>query len=353
MGVHDERTLRSLPLFEAELCRRLWSQVLLINECSGKHSGERALGTRSPSNCNDSDLSPFMVRIPEDQEGGTDMLFCTLHTHFRTAARILRRHANDEKLLPIELDVLEEFETKIDRLTSRCDPSIPLHLFTILVGRCAIARLQFSVTANAAFAEHDDLSSMPVETRISLLDSAITVLGFDCEIRSSQTIRPFLWHPVVQFPFDAFIYILTSLCTGTEGNRHNAAWVAVNRAYEDYPEFCADSDNPLFSAAGDLAIEAWDMRMDRVRAMKPMQMADPDMYPPGSIEYSAASHAISKLKEGRARVRNSLESARGTWGGMDEGSDEEVDEEDEFEFSWNDWQRLLQDAGYLHIGRTY
>ncbi|CAI4217117.1 unnamed protein product [Parascedosporium putredinis] len=264
--------------------------VLLINEWSGKYSEEAPSGTRAPSNCNDGDLSPFTVRIPDVTEGGTDMLFCTLHNRFRA------------------------LEATMDSLTCRCDPSIPLHLFTVLIGRYTIARLRFSVRANEAFADHVDLASMPGETRGILLDNALAVLRFDTEMRMTQAIRPFLWHPVARFPFDAFAYLLASLCAGVEGPRHNAAWAAVNSAYEECPEFCSQLDNPLYSAAADLAVGAWERRVAGMQKEAAAAAAATttttdeaqglgccEMEPPGSTEFSAARHAISALKQARRR----------------------------------------------------
>lgn len=370
----------------------------MINEWSGKYSEETPSGTRAPSNCNDGDLSPFTVRIPDVTEGGTDMLFCTLHNRFRAVLGALMREADHRRRLPAGLEVVRELEATMNSLTCRCDPSIPLHLFTVLIGRYTIARLRFSVRANEAFADHVDLASMPGETRGVLLDNALAVLRFDTEMRLTQPIRPFLWHPVARFPFDAFAYLLASLCAGVEGPRHNAAWAAVNSAYEECPEFCSQLDNPLYSAAADLAVGAWERRVagmeKEAAAVAAAAAAATDeaqglgcyeMEPPGSTEFSAARHAISALKQARRRRGGEGRAATtsygthwdvergdgdgagcedqdedGDGGDGDEGGDEDNDDSTRRgegkgppQLAWAVWQRLLEQAGYMHIGRTY
>ena len=133
----------------------------------------------------------------------------------------------------------------------------------------------------------------------------------------------------MQFPFDAFVFVLRELRGGLGGEDRSAAWIAVNRAYEDHPEFMTRGEVPLYAAAADLAVGAWDVAVEAGAACE---------MEPGGFEGPVESHALARLREGRAlrRVRLSVWDERGESGSKGE----------EGGLEWGAWQQMLHDAGY-------
>ncbi|SPO04240.1 uncharacterized protein DNG_06923 [Cephalotrichum gorgonifer] len=347
MGLHEEGRIELLSPFEAELRRRLWSQIHLINGC---HPGRSAVSdptTISASSYNDSDLFPSMAKLPEGRERGTDMLFRALHWEVGSCLARLKPGALQSDHAS-QLEILADFVSRLELLTRKCDPSIPLHLFTILTGRSVAARLRFVVQASAHFSQgantdtDTDTDKGGPNARESLLKDAVTILGYDAELRSNQSLRPFLWHHIVQFPFDAFVFVLRELRDGLGGQECSAAWLAVNVAYEDHPEFVTQSENPLYGAAGNLAVLAWDRTMDRVGEVG-ARRGTADGMRRGSFEYPVESYALERLREQREQKAVKGESFAGGVAGNGE-----IDPEPAVarEPEWEEWQQMIYEAGY-------
>lgn len=110
MGLHRESSLRKLPSFEAEIRRRLWWQIVIMDSCSAQLSGvyvdaafNTFWNTRRPLNVSDSDLSLYMRELPKEREGPTDMLFCTIRTEIGEYIRQLQVMDKNSKItqLPV------------------------------------------------------------------------------------------------------------------------------------------------------------------------------------------------------------------------------------------------------------
>ena len=83
IGLHRESASRAVSVFEAEMRRRLWWQILILDFRSAQLSGSKVeadgqnFQTKRPLNVNDSDLTPSMKEPPVEHPGITDMLFCS------------------------------------------------------------------------------------------------------------------------------------------------------------------------------------------------------------------------------------------------------------------------------------
>src|SRR3569833_3275970 len=89
MGLHREASLQKQSVFEAEIRRRLWWQVSILDYCAALLFGAAVRGlfqeigdTRRPLNVNDSDLSPLMREPPTESEGTTEMHICAIRYEF-------------------------------------------------------------------------------------------------------------------------------------------------------------------------------------------------------------------------------------------------------------------------------
>jgi hypothetical protein len=82
LGLHRDGTTLGLNGFEIEFRRRLWWQIMLLDNRSAQLSGASTSSmatdwdTKMPSNLNDGDLIPGMLELPLAHSGQTEMIFC-------------------------------------------------------------------------------------------------------------------------------------------------------------------------------------------------------------------------------------------------------------------------------------
>ena len=81
MGLNFDGTSYGLPPFEVEMRRRLWYQIMFLDNRVSELSGAGCSlltyiwTTKPPLNVNDSDLFPEMKEIPRECEGITEMVY--------------------------------------------------------------------------------------------------------------------------------------------------------------------------------------------------------------------------------------------------------------------------------------
>jgi Fungal specific transcription factor domain len=274
MGLHREGSLKGVSPFETEMRRRLWWQILIMDNRSAELSGAvmcpqlYSLGdTKQPSNVNDSDLDPSMRELPRDHVGITEMLFCSMRFEIGKCIRRLKGLEQNGELAGMTTSVADQ-DKIVDELEKRleegylkyCDPSIPLHQLAINLGRSAVWRLRISTHRPRQNA------NQPQEEKDMLFALGLQVILYDNLTHSTKSLEGYLWHVVIYFPYDVFILVLKELLTRVEGEGVDRAWTLINHVYEDHAELCmTESRNALHCAVGNLAIKAWDKRAEAAR----------------------------------------------------------------------------------------
>lgn len=257
MGMHREHSLNKFSPFEAELRRRLWWQIVIMDDRSGQLLGARGGSTsvgdadaKVPVNVNDSDLSSFMREPLVGKSGPTEMLFCTIRLQIGLCMRRLKMAAASSATLESQEAIVDAFEKVLETHLNQCDPSIPMHLLSVSLGRSAICQMRFSVLKA-------DRNQTP-EIRGRLFGLALQILQYDSLTYSNKSLQKFLWHVGNSFPFQALIHVLIDLPErAPDSDDVQQAWLRVNRAYEDHPELFNDTQNPLYYALGTLTLKAW------------------------------------------------------------------------------------------------
>ncbi|CAG7963209.1 unnamed protein product [Penicillium salamii] len=270
MGLHRERSLALLPVFEREMRRRLWWQILLMDSRAAQLCGVAVdaysyhfWDTERPCNVSDSDLSPSMQELPRDRPGTTEMLFCEIRFEIGDCMRKLTAMEHQPVASTVAQRMIAE-EGAIDALESRledaylkdCDPSIPFHQLALYLARSSVCQMRLATRHPRRCA---DLSQ---DDRDRLFSLGLQVLTYDNLTYASRDLQPYLWHVGMSFPFEAFILVVTELSSRREGERVDQAWAKVDQAYHDHADLItASKTNTLFFALGTLTLRAWDMRM--------------------------------------------------------------------------------------------
>lgn len=147
IGLNTDGSTYAIPPFDAEMRRRLWWQLTLIDsriaEISGSGTSMLAQNwnTKLPANVNDSDLFPGMKDPPMERPGLTEMIAVRLRYEISQFVRQQSQAIRGSAV--IEEGKIWDFEQRLKReYLNYCDPSIPLHLVSFMMTNGALCKFR-------------------------------------------------------------------------------------------------------------------------------------------------------------------------------------------------------------------
>lgn len=290
LGIHRDGAQFGLPPFEVEQRRRLWWQIVILDKRVAEITGSSitALSTcggdcRFPLNVNDSDLNQFAKDPPTPVHGPTEMLFSLVRMELTVAAapgggtrpftttpdgRPINNPRVQYSPSPSSPDIvthvanhnlprdLESFCTYMETCyLSKCDPKIPLHLFSLLVTRQALCKLRV-IDFLCRGVSSDTLNQ---HERDMLFMEAIRTVELDNEIQGGETLQGFRWYTYQHFPFPAYIFLVGELRMRGTSDLCERAWNAMILNHERRG-MSRNMRTPLHIAFGGFLVKAWDAR---------------------------------------------------------------------------------------------
>ncbi|KAH9216525.1 hypothetical protein DL95DRAFT_335185 [Leptodontidium sp. 2 PMI_412] len=267
MGLCYDGANYGLQPFEIEMRRRLWWQIMLLDFRVAEVSGAgcsiltHVWTTKFPLNVNDSDLYPDMRDAPPEHTSGvTEMIYvlqqCEITSHFNKM-----RSSHDA--LHIKDKKIDELAAHLEKTYLQyCDPSIPLHVLSIFMSRARIAKLHMGP-------RHPHLISsttMNVEEKEGLFSLSLEMMENHNALMSSSAMKSFFWHIVINFPFPAHVYLLTSLRTRVQDEMADRAWASFEEFFRlrmmlwERRENVRAKESALHAALSNLTVKAWDAR---------------------------------------------------------------------------------------------
>ncbi|CAI6340673.1 unnamed protein product [Periconia digitata] len=265
MGLHADGATLGLPVFESEIRRRVWWQIILLDNRTAQRAGIRdsitpsSFDTNLPANINDVDLDPNMREMPLEHKYQTEMIFCLITYEI---GKFVVKESGYQKLfaapLPAKDKIMDELESRLHAKFLRyCDRSISLHALCIAVAK--------SITSNMRLMAHHPRhwkskhSNMPQSERDILFSLSSGMLENDNMVHSIPGLKRYLWHVQVNFQFDAFIILLSELRRRPKGEASSRAWHHVQEAFNTHHELTSD-DYALHIAICNLTLQAWEAR---------------------------------------------------------------------------------------------
>ena len=237
-----------MSVFEAEMRRRLWWQIIVLDimhvEDRGTHPliSRQIYDTKLPMNINDEDLCPTKEHFKVEGVGTSEMT-CSL-VGFE-AARCMqevfalspRRRDKTPQLHEYE-QVVRECCNRLQESTVNCDRSVPIEWAAISVSRMCMLRLWL-------------LLQYPLNTRRqvikvraareNILGSAVSLVEISQMLEQSPQGLIWAWmgkNWVVWYPIAV---VLAELCHQTRGPLVERAWCMVELVYESLSKIVADS----------------------------------------------------------------------------------------------------------------
>ncbi|KAJ5111012.1 hypothetical protein N7532_001547 [Penicillium argentinense] len=279
IGIHRDGSGYGLSVFETEMRRRIWFQLIIIDATSAQFCGVAtgpmlaSADTRLPTNVNDSDLDPHMTEPVGEKEGATEMIFALARSEF---GKWLRRWSklsgeshspwafisSSAMSLRQKDDAIDEFESTVQEKFLRfCDPSIPLHLATIMMARSAVhyARLM----AHHPRQYQDPNRRIPQEEKDIIFENCLKMAEYAHQAQTSPKVQRFIWHMVNHMPWDAMIFMLSEMRHRTDSDEKSKVWHIIGDIYARHlRQMTKTAHMPLHNALQTLIVKAWKAYID-------------------------------------------------------------------------------------------
>lgn len=244
---------QNLPPFEAEMRRRLWWQINILDTRGSEDRGtypmilENTFTTRRPLNINDEDIDPSCEIEPQERIGFTDMTFFLITCEGADMIRCLNYvppTASDEELEAygreterIMKEVTDYVESKF--LAMPCGPETSdLYQLTNMVSQlckkkawlCCQYPLQTTRSGPRSKANREEI-----------LATAIWILENDPQISPSAHPRQWIWYSRVFVQWHPLAVALVQLCSQTTGPKVEKAWSVVEQVFDLIGDQVADN----------------------------------------------------------------------------------------------------------------
>lgn len=267
LGLQHERESAGISLFDTQMRRRLWWQVIVCDNRSAQLAGLQGQGPSFsepvtfslPANLNDSDMSPEMTEMPVIHKGHTEMIFCLVRYELgKFLGTNGRKLHNPQTSLWDKDQLINEFEDTIERDYLRyCDTANPLHLISSGGARSAICKMR--LLAHHPSQYPDKGASMPQAEKDMLFATSLKMVEYDVLGQSTRTLERFSWHTEHYFQLDAFVYMLIASLTQIPGALMDKAWCLISDIYKYRPSLVNESKE-LYVEVRALTLRAWEAR---------------------------------------------------------------------------------------------
>jgi hypothetical protein len=221
MGIHREDVDAGLPPFEAEMRRRLWHQLLILDftaselaGCAPNYSFNLIVDSRTPLNLNEEDLREDMKEMPPERLGATDMIFCRLRYEFRAFFMLVHKPRSyrlgtsfdaswnrlTEDTIPMaEKDkCIDDLENKLQTNFLRfCDPINRLHNLVGIAARAAVSGMRLRAHHPRQYAESG--KEVPQSERDLCFNLSMNIMKYDIMCHSQKELQGYIWHVRVYF----------------------------------------------------------------------------------------------------------------------------------------------------------
>lgn len=294
-GYHRAGRIKGVSIFDAEMRKRVWWQVMVLESRLAELSGCSASiitalwDAEMPANVNDSDLDPGMTIPPRVHEGATEMLFCLTRYEVAEFKRQLRQ-ANGLATGFYEVSglrnksgdigrALDRLQQRLhDKYLSHCDPQLPFHHITLGCTKFAIDLMRYSTYGSHSIVTQD--ASTSIADKQHLFELCIDMLETHVGMTEDPTLKKYHFFLHSNNPFAAIIHVLFNLRLQQPGSTTDRAWDVIMRKMASFASLNLQGQHapnkfggsPLFIALSTLFIKAWDAREQAAQGGTPLEV---------------------------------------------------------------------------------
>ena len=255
LELNSEAAVSAFSPFEAELRRRLWFALCVLDVRSAEDRGvapmiiKGTFDTKMACNVNDADLDPLSFTEVTDRLGCTEMTFC-LVTHESSA--FARRQAfpdighiglapvsNDQQTLDEQRADTEQFRKHLaSKYLVYCDETVPIFWVTKRVARLIGLKMELLLQYPL---QPKVFNSNEERNKDGALERACDILEMANEAESSEVPANFRWFIKTYPQWHPLAVALAELCSKLEGPAVDRAWAIVDVVFDKLGSRIADS----------------------------------------------------------------------------------------------------------------
>ncbi|KAI9794244.1 MAG: hypothetical protein M1816_006170 [Peltula sp. TS41687] len=255
LDLHRDGAGLSFSPFEAEMRRRLWWQIAVLDIRASEDRGsppmiqEHSFNTKMPSNVNDEDLSPLSEERVTERRGCTDMTFSLIIHEGSSMVRRLNQMpltSNGEHKETSSFggqDMENMVEACCQRLESKyithCDTTIPIFWLASVIARLISLKMWLFLQYPLQTTQRPP--SRPDVTKESILTTAITILELTDMLETNESVANWTWITRMYVQWHPLAVALAELCIQTRGPVVERAWTIVGKVFEKWSDRVADN----------------------------------------------------------------------------------------------------------------
>ncbi|ETS81216.1 hypothetical protein PFICI_06218 [Pestalotiopsis fici W106-1] len=239
--------------FDAELRRRLWWQVVVLDIRASEDRGTEAMidpdsyNTHLPLNINDEDFGPDTAVAPPERQGPTDVTF-SLCTAQSSSIFLWVGHAQTRVTSPTRNQSEDEIIAKAQALEQRFITNHDPNHFQSKLAAGLVRMINLKLWLMMQYPLHTRTNSSipaprwPKVSREAILQTAVSVMELhEHKHNSSKEGLRFKWWGSTYVQWHPLAVALAELCAQTRGPLVERAWKIVQIVYPKWALVVADS----------------------------------------------------------------------------------------------------------------
>lgn len=254
LDLHRDGAGSSFSPFEAEMRRRLWWQINVLDLRASEDRGfppiilEHSFNTKMPSNINDEDLDLTSGEKIVERPGCTEMTFCLISHEVLNVVRrlnsVLPDIGDDHQGKHVAgWQVMEDLIKGCSQLLEskyliHCDTTVPIFWVSLMVARLIILKmwlfLQYPLYTRRSASGSD-------ASKENILKSAIAILELTNALETNEFAANWTWFLNTYVQWHPLAVTLAVLCSQTRGPVVEKAWAIVETVFEKWSDRVADT----------------------------------------------------------------------------------------------------------------
>ncbi|RFU33826.1 hypothetical protein B7463_g2507, partial [Scytalidium lignicola] len=252
LGLHRDGDGRSFTAFDAEMRRRLWWEIFVLDMRASEDRGSELMildgsfNTIIPNNLDDEDFGLESLTLPPSRSGITEMAFCLICMDVSdTVLKIsFIPPFKERRVLTFtqKEELVKECTKRIDsNYLKGANPSTPFGWMACTIGQLLILKMwlvvQYPLQCVYSTSQHF--------ARGQSLRTAIAYLNMYELLEETESATRFLWLFETYVPWHALAVALAELCKESVGPLADQAWVIIDKGYGKWGERMADSKDGI------------------------------------------------------------------------------------------------------------
>ncbi|OJJ84447.1 uncharacterized protein ASPGLDRAFT_126650 [Aspergillus glaucus CBS 516.65] len=301
LGLHRDGSNFGLEPFEAEMRRRLWWYICVLDVQTAEDLGTDPMlhdiffDTKLPLNINDEDIYEGMKHLPQERIGCPDMTYFLLQCEIALATRRLTYNPPGNicpglKNIEDRQSLVQDLEKRLnERYVRHCDPSIPLQWACTKIARIAVAKLWLVIYQ--PLKKQESIASLPPDTQSMLLSNAVEVIELSHLLQTNDTMARWKWEFQTCVPWYAVAYLLAQLCTTSNSPPLERSWSRVSDIFDQWQRQAVEQNKPLWQPLPRLMAQA---TASREKQRNEERQAPPD---PSGSAFQASETTTPRIIE--------------------------------------------------------